>query len=117
MLDVSQPRQGAIKFHVFARIVSFAAETRQAELLLPYLGTAGSWASAWGVPEAELRGLYLAISKALSSVSAPEAAQAFLIRYLATFEGAEPAELTEARSAVCLVVCPFLCLRKEGRGY
>jgi hypothetical protein len=87
----------AVRHRTFAVLLRYAATTKQLELLQPYLAQAGRWAAAWGLSADQLRPLFLQVAEALEKAGEIEESQAFLIRYLSTFEGADAATLAQAR--------------------
>lgn len=89
----------AEKLATFSSLVALASESKQLELLSPYFATAAGWQAKWGISDAETRALYLAVSRALDKAGDSEAAQAFLIRYLTTFEGAGAADIGDEAKA------------------
>lgn len=82
----------AQKLSVFSKLIQYAGETKHMDALAPYLASAQSWKSKWGLTTREAGDLFLTISTCLEKVGNLEEAQVFLIRYLATFEG-EPVEI------------------------
>lgn len=85
------------KLALLTAIISYAASTKQLELLAPYLAGAASWQREWELSDGEARALFLLLSQVYSKAGSAQEAQAFLIRYLATFEHAAPAALEEAK--------------------
>jgi hypothetical protein len=84
--SLDSAEQAGAKLSVFKRVLQAAADTRQLDALAPYLSQAGSWQAKWGLAPAAARPLFLLVSQLLSKAGDSEGGQAFLIRYLATFE-------------------------------
>lgn len=97
----------AQKLSLIATVISYASNTKQLDQLAPYLASAASWQKEWQLSNAEARGLFLLLSRAYGKAGDGSSAQAFLIRYLQTFEpsvaadgssaAASPASLEEAK--------------------
>ena len=85
---LSDASNKAEKLVLLSSIIRFASETSQIELLTPVFAGAAGWKAKWGLTDAQARGLYLQIANALGRAGGAytEQAQAFLIRYLTTFE-------------------------------
>jgi len=98
----------ALKFEVFSRIVQFAAETKNMDVLAPYLSAANSWQAKWGLSQREAGELFLLVSSSLERAGLAEEAQAFLIRYLQTYETEPAAKRVEARSAAKTAAINFV---------
>ena len=81
---------------------------RLLDLLQPYLAGAASWPAKWDLTPAQAGDLYLLLAQALESSGASEEAQAFLVRYLATLEGASAAVLQDARPWIKLAMLNFV---------
>lgn len=85
----------ARKLPLFIGLVRFASATKQLEVVAPYFRHAATWQDRCpGLPLAQIRELYLLIAQALATSGggsgasgSEDASQAFLIRYLTTFEG------------------------------
>lgn len=75
------------KLGLLRSVIRFASDTRQLDALAPLFAGAAGWKAKWGLAEQEARALYLLISVSLEKAGDAEQAQAFLIRYLTTFEG------------------------------
>ena len=84
---ISESTGKAEKVAVFSKLIKFASDTRQLDLLYPYFAHAATWQSKWGISDEQTRRLLLTVSTALEKAGDAEQAQAFLIRYLSTFEG------------------------------
>lgn len=95
---VSEVSHKDAKLSVLKHLIRFAADARQLELLQPYLAGAAGWTSKWGLTAEQAGALYLLIAQCLEKGGAAEEAQAFLIRYLTTLEGASDAAKAGART-------------------
>eukprot|EP00158_Paraphelidium_tribonemae_P000103 Partr_v1_DN16839_c0_g1_i1_m28286 putative Component of the eukaryotic translation initiation factor 3 (eIF-3) complex, which is involved in protein synthesis and, together with other initiation factors, stimulates binding of mRNA and methionyl-tRNAi to the 40S ribosome (By similarity) len=85
--SLSDATHKAEKLGLLRSVIRFASDTRQLEALAPLFAGAAGWKAKWGLTEQEARALYLLISVSLEKAGDAEQAQAFLIRYLATYEG------------------------------
>lgn len=96
------------KVTLFSQLLAYAAESKQLDVLTPYFPSVASWYSGKLITAQEVRQLYLAISRALTRAGDVESGQAYLIRYLASYEGAEesaspiPEEAKEAATEAAL---------------
>jgi hypothetical protein len=89
-----------LKFQLFTSILRFADESKQFEPLVPYFSAAIAALKQSGVSDAEVRPVFHELSRSLFKIGEAEQAQAFLIRYLATFESeTNPAVVAESREA------------------
>lgn len=107
-----------LKLAVFTRVVQYAADTKQLDLLAPFFAAASTWQSRWGISSQQAGALYLLISQSLDKAGALDDAQTFLIRYLSTLEEAGEAELASARphavtAAVNYVKAPVVSQRSN----
>lgn len=92
------------KLSLLAAVVAYAAASRQLEQLAPFLSSiaAPSWQADWGLADAEARRVFLLLSQVYSAAGDAQQGQAYLIRYLATFEAASASALEEVRAtATC----------------
>jgi len=96
----------ADKEAVFVKTVQFAYDTGQVEAVLPFFPQAAAWHAGGIVTDASARALYLLFSRCCAKVGDGDAAQAYLIRYLTTFEGATPAQLEEVSERVSPAALP-----------
>ena len=80
-------------------IIAFAAATKQMDQMAPYLSvvSGASWQRDWGLSDAEARALFLQLAQVHGAAGEATVSQAFLIRYLATFEAAGAEALAEAK--------------------
>ena len=86
------------KLSLLDSVIRFASATRQLELLAPYLVGASTWQRDWELTDVEARSLYLLLSQVNTKAGDAQLGQAFLIRYLSTFEKADAATIEEAKA-------------------
>lgn len=101
----------AAKLETFSRIIGYAGATGQLQQLGGVFTGAANWTTKWGLTDAEARPLFLQSYKALSAAGNAEDAQAFLIRYLMTFEKEEhasPAELEASKEHAVAAALGFI---------
>jgi hypothetical protein len=94
-VDEAQHKES--KLEVLKQLIRFAAETRLAELIQPFLAGAAGWPAKWALSAEQAGSLFLLIAQCMERYGNAEEAQVFLIRYLTTLEGASAAMLAEAR--------------------
>ena len=94
---VGEAQHKEAKLEVLKKLISFASEVRLMEPLQTFLAGAAGWPAKWGLSAAQAGSLFLLISQCMERYGAAEEAQSFLIRYLATLEGASAAALAAAR--------------------
>ncbi len=100
-------------------ILRLAADSKQLELLNPFLSNAASWQSRWGISDVDARKLYLLVSEVLGAAGDSDQSQAFLIRYLTTFESGTVADVDEdartraKEAAIGYVKAPLLSTRSN----
>lgn len=74
------------KLALLAAAISYASTSKQLDQLAPFLAGAATWQRDWQLTDVEARTLWLLLSDAYGKAGDGHAAQAFLIRYLSTFE-------------------------------
>lgn len=85
------------KLSLLTSVIRYASASRQLELLAPYLVGAASWQRDWELSDVEARGLFLLLSQVSAKAGDAAQGQAFLVRYLSTFDKADAATLEEAK--------------------
>ncbi|KAJ3320840.1 hypothetical protein HDU76_000220 [Blyttiomyces sp. JEL0837] len=90
----SLPASSESRYTVFIAIVKFAAITDELYVLAPSLAQLETLCTSWDLGLAEKRELYLLLSQDLSlSLDFKQDALDYLVKYLATFEGADATAL------------------------
>lgn len=89
---LQQKTEQQAKLSVLKKIISFATEAKQLDLIAPYLQSI----SKWNLDQPEAATLYYTISTSYQKLGQTEEEQQFLIKYLTTFEGAS----AEAMAAI-----------------
>lgn len=95
--SVSDAQRKESKLWVLKQLIRFASEARLMEPIQPFLAGAAGWPTKWALTAEQAGSLFLLIAQSMERYGAAEEAQTFLIRYLATLEGAGAEALAAAR--------------------
>jgi hypothetical protein len=106
--SLSATSRKSVKLTVLQHLIRYAASARLLDLLQPYLAGAASWPVKWDLTPKEAGDLFLLIAQSFEVSGAPEEAQAFLVRFLSTLEGASEAALTQARPWAKMAMLNFV---------
>jgi len=106
------------RYAVFLSIVKFAQQSKLVAVIQGYFKSVDEWLKVWNLPEDKQRALLLAIAQALDSDDEVDESQAFLIKYLASFENASDAECAAqkahaAKGAVGAIRAPITSFTRK----
>eukprot|EP00742_Colponemidia_sp_Colp-10_P001987 GILJ01002122.1.p1 GENE.GILJ01002122.1~~GILJ01002122.1.p1 ORF type:complete len:409 (-),score=87.80 GILJ01002122.1:142-1320(-) len=89
-------RKSSALFDLFLKTVDFAAQTQNAQLLVPHLKNIDNFVVDWNLSVDQQKTLFLSLSQVLRGVGHRDAYK-LLVRYLSKFEGSSGSDLTVAK--------------------
>ncbi|CAM9603571.1 unnamed protein product [Ectocarpus sp. 6 AP-2014] len=93
------PVRTAGQLEVLLLVIRYAKEAKLVAMLSSFFAGVDDWIKGWELSVADQRRLYLLISDTLGSEGKAVESQKFLMKYLATYDGATTAELAEVKAA------------------